>query len=331
MKTSKDFLCSLNTSLALILALPLILSASIRESGALFLYLPPDSRILAIGRGTVALPSGPGDTWSNPAASVYLGTIHLGTSYTKWMPDFPYDLNIKYLVLGGTLPMSPLKLGGQISFLYFDKGEYVRSNGNDLALNLNVSGNYKMEHQFELNGGINLKFIHSENNNDIAVDIGLLISGLGQDMCYKQENGEPSGVLTLTPKGTPPGLSFGLSIRNLGPDINGEPLPRVLSLGLGLKPLDTEIIQCQGTFQTDIDLVKGERDIIYSVGLEGSIVRMSGFRLGYYNDKNGHIDYISYGFFIGLPFIQVEFSHIPKKHNLTLSNTISFSLRAQIK
>ena len=254
--------------------------------------------------------------------------------HVKWLPELASDLYYEYLA--GTYYLEGWgTFGAAMTFLSMGENEWRDEQGNLLgtfnSYDMAFSLSYATAFTDYLRYGMNFKIIYSHLANvgagrekgkgtatDFAVD-----AGLQADLPLK-------------------GLTTGLVVQNLGPDISyidaaqADPLPRNLRFGIAYTPLRTTYNRLTLAVDLSKDLIELGKEstsdelneVIRKVGIEYSYSDFIFLRAGYIDDKEGALFYPTFGAGLHYANLQFDFAYIPKRENLTLSNILRIALTA---
>ncbi len=136
-------------------------------------------------------------------------------------------------------------------------------------------------------------------------------------------------------------LTFGLATTNLGPKVayidaaQSDPLPMNLAFGFSYKLKESDLTRLLIAFEGNKDIASGfnnalsqeVKEVVWNGGAEFTYANLISARAGYIYDQEGDIKTATVG--IGLQPIswaKADFSYIPNNGNVTLANTLRFSL-----
>ncbi len=329
------------------------------HGGTGVLKIKPGARATSMGQAGVALNQRAHAIWWNPALLTQAYGREISSTVVKLVPDLADDVyylnlaytqhlegwggfgvNVMYLSYGKT---EAVDFEGR-SYGFFSSYEFVPSIGFGTRLigdDATPEGGSGMLSALDV--GISLKYvwvdlapewamrvvdIHKDGRADaFAVDLGGLIQG-----------GLP--IPTLSGGSMP--YSIGVNIQNLGSKLvyieadQGDPLPRNLKAGLGLRLYDSESFRVTGAIDFNKALITyssdpmeetdgigwGDAKELWNMGLEASLVKKLNFRLGYVNDPEGEIEAMTFGagldvsFGSGSKVIRFDYSSVPQALDL---------------
>lgn len=236
-------------------------------TGAEFLRLAPTARVASLGEAQVALADEGDGFFYNPAGLARNRQPRLTTSYAFYAEDAAYEY-LSYLH-----PLDAESLVG-LSFVGLQStdmrrdmngregGEFTNS---DYALGLTYGRQLSQLHQLRVGGTV--KYIHRSLDMYVA-DAWAADFGVQGDIT---EN-----------------WFWGASVTNLGGSVKfiseGDPLPRALRAGLGMRALDRKLL-----LLTDVQRVRGGRtDWLF--GAQWQPLENIFIRLGYLNPGEGTVE-----------------------------------------
>lgn len=119
------------------------------------------------------------------------------------------------------------------------------------------------------------------------------------------------------------GFAFGISLMNLGPDMNyfsffeKDPIPRQLRVDAGYQVLESDLLATRVTidgskmlYDMNDNLKTEIRETTWTFGVETTVLYLLTFRAGGHLDKLGVERYGAYGFGIGPEWFHLDYSHI---------------------
>jgi hypothetical protein len=279
--------------------------SSARDVGCTFLIITPGARQVAMGSAFTAI--------SDDAHAIYYNDGGLGFQkspngtfmYADWLPDLCPGM--KHLYGGIVYPLGKLTMGCQIIYLNTGKtgGDVVDEMGRVITTeewetvdySVKVSCGTKITESLSVGGGI--KYIYSFLLPDtIAQLVDTTAKGSGYSIAFD------IGFLHKT---SFKGLTYGISIKNMGPGIkigsSKDPLPYLIRLGTACKVVEMQnaslllaVDLTKVLVKIDEDFEKGGisyiiDDTFKSLGIELETKFIEGMpmygRLGYFHDKTG--------------------------------------------
>jgi len=324
----------------------------VSEAALLFLLISPGARPAGMGEAFVAVADDASAVFWNSAGLAYQTGRQITFMHANWLPGLTDDLFYEFLAY----KMS-IEGVGTIGFnvVYLNLGKQMRTSTTGQELGEFNSSEYAITASYgttvtdDLAMGISLRFIYS---NLSPVGAGTE-RGSGQASGFSFDIGLLYTFPFLNRK-----LNWGMNVSNMGPKIayidesQADPLPTNLKTGFAYKLLDQKYNKI--TLTADInkllvaphkngadpfyealitswydDPVQMELDkITRSFGAEYWYSDLFALRAGYYHDKEGKVNYISFGAGIKYSLYGFDFSYIAAKEGHPLANTMRFSLTA---
>jgi len=154
-----------------------------------------------------------------------------------------------------------------------------------------------------------------------AIDLGLLYRNLLPNFTIFEPYMKNSIRSQMLSRSKYRGLSVGLSVANIGPDMTYEdvtqadPLPRNLLLGVGYRAIDTDVIALNLAIDYQKELIGDNatkffdpEEIILSYGGELTFFYLVTGRVGYLKDKGSGMEHWTWGFGIGPEWLRFNWS-----------------------
>lgn len=337
------------------------------EAAVPFLLIDPSAKGNGMAGAMASVTNDASANFYNPACLVRTKWISADLNHINWSPEF----NFHYDQTSVAFSIPEVGSFG-ISYCRFDLGENVLTdetgeelgtfNSNEWALSLGHA--YRFSKYLAL--GMNFRLIQSNltdfkvrvgseqgNGEDTAYafDFGLLVENVLSKSCYYDRKLHKifSNWFIHRP---PPGLSVGLSISNIGPDIKyidadqADPLPQNFRLGISWNYVDTDIIGLITSIDVQKLLIKkneygesdpfmkawftswdkdGVNDMTLSIGQQITIMSVFSLRMGFfYEDPNyGDRKFYTYGLSYGPETLSTNIRLIDTVDNDTrLSKTL---------
>jgi hypothetical protein len=306
--------------LILLVILPLGVSGSSLESGAVFMMIFPGSRATSMGGAFVASEGDAFSTYYNDAALAFKEERLIGFQHANWLPGLYPGMYYEYLTM--LFPVGE-DLNLDFSVTYLTTGETeAEIDGESVepwtTFDVAVKAGGCLQLSDNLGVGVGMKYIYSFLAPQSVLDLlseltGTSVQGgtgqawaLDLSLLYVWNDFVNANLFGMEWLKT---LRMGASLQNLGPDItyveNGEadPLPRTLRLGLSFGLLEEETHK----LNLNLDLIKiliGVRytnfkeiweDSWKAGGIEYTISNLFSLRLGYFSDKLGHREGPTFG------------------------------------
>jgi hypothetical protein len=317
----------------------------VSRAGVLFLLIDPDARAGGMGGASVALTDDALATHYNPAGITGVKLVSGELSYCQWLPELASNLH--YAHGSGVINLADLGYTG-VDFTYLSLGENVRTDeygnvkGTFNSYELATAVSYALQLTDDFSSGLSAKFIYSHlaergagmekgkaTGTTFALDLGMLYKNILPELTFSRSSQYPNFSKFFGNRKSH-GLSLGLVISNIGPDISYEdldqkdPLPRELRIGTAYRAVDTDIVGVNLAIDYCQELVDGS-DFIIKGGFEATFLYLLTLRYGYYNDEAGDVKHQTWGVGIGPEWGRFNASFVPKG-NRALSGTTKFSL-----
>ncbi len=330
-----------------LLLVPSLAEAQVSTAGVIFLTIEPGARNAGMGGAGVALGADAGATASfyNPAALALMPGTELTGMHNKALPELVDDFYYEFL--GGTHSLgSAGGVGGNITFYSYGSQRRTDGAGNDLgaieSFDLAATASYGISLTPKVALGGSFKIIYS-NLSPVGAEAE---KGDGRAFSFAVD----AGVLLTDLR---PGLSLGVVLQNVGPDIayidrdQADPLPQNLRAGVAFKALDLPshrltllydlyklLAQRKNHFLTSvvIGLTDDNMDeeisqIVHMGGLEYVFANLLALRLGYFYDNVGVVKYPTFGLGIRYGSYNFDISHAYAPDEPYAQGTrVSFSL-----
>lgn len=353
----------------LIILFPLSQVKAANESRAAvpFLLIHPGARSSGLGEAYTAIANDATGAYYNPAGIAQTKLICSQLYYTKWLPALCSD--VYYLYLSSSLRTDYLPILGHgvfnLSFSLFNLGKQLMVTEYGVVHSCFYSYDYAFTVTYanninrHLSLGISLKYIYSHLTNEakgkaLAVDIGLLYQSILPVLTLYHRGDIPHTITKFLEKRISPGISIGLSLSNLGPNMayveagNAAPLPRNMRLGIAYNCIDTDsenlifALDLYKPLVNDDPFYKGIftawgdesfsdeiRQVDIHIGSELTLLYLLSLRVGYISDRDGDFKSTTFGIGLGPETFRLNYAYVPAKHtplenNHRLSLSLSF-------
>ena len=299
--------------------------------------------------------------WYNTGSniSVYSKGKHgISLMHVRWLPSLAPDLYYEFLS-GTTYLEGWGTVGGAVTYINEGENTWTDEDGTELgtfsSYELAVSGVYGTKVAPNLSAGVAFKLIYSALAKGVRV-------GMEQKEGVATTFAVDAGVLYQTPVR---GLTAGLAVQNLGPDIHyidaaqADPLPRNLKTGLAWRILNTDYNKLTLAADINKDLInwgndpigKEYHEAVKNLGIEYTYSNFISLRGGYMIDydyiptvssdiirnedfNSDHwkgIHYFTVGAGLNFKNFGFDFGYIPLQEDeeegkLVLSNILRYSL-----
>ncbi len=302
--------------LLLLIILPIGVSGSSLEAGAVFMMIFPGSRATSMGGAFTASEGDIFSTYYNDASLAFKNEKMIGLQHANWLPGLYPGMYYEYLTM--LFPVGEdLSLSFAVTYLTTGETEVVDTAEGGTGFerkwatyDIAVKGAGSLQLTDNLGVGIGMKYIHSFLAPEDVLEwlsrvTGSSISGgsgqawaLDLSLLYVWSNFINVDLFGMECFKT---LRVGAALQNLGPEIsyveNGEsdPLPRTLRLGLSLGLLEEKA----HSLNLNLDLIKILVGVKYTDfqeiwkdswkagGIEYTFNNLFSVRLGYFSDKVG--------------------------------------------
>jgi hypothetical protein len=287
------------------LAVPVTSSAEDGATGLAFLKLGAGARAIGMGDAYVALGGDASSVYWNPAGAVAVPNIDVILMHSEWFEG------IRYEFAGGVQSDGRQAFGIGLMGLYTDDIEEREDDpladpiGTFRVFDFSVTGTYalRLTEQFDVGGSVKYlnETIDEESAGGFAVDVGGL---------YR--------VPAL------PGLSAGIAVQNLGPQMkfneDGFDLPALIRAGAALD-VPVENLNGQLVLVGDALVPISDGDVKIHAGLEFEYARILALRFGYrtgWDNQN-----VSYGVGAKVRNFRLDYAYVPFYSDLGATHRIS--------
>lgn len=310
-------------ALAMMLVVPAYV-AGISQGALLFLTFEPGARANAMGRAYTAVADDAYAPWWNPGATAFNRKTQLAGTHMPWLQGANLGFNdIFYEYLGWNQYFEDIgNLNVHLTLLDSGSQTQTDEDGNNL-------GDF---HSFDFAATVGYGYELVPEQIGLGANFKLAYSYLGPGTGNTEDDGSALAfAFDLGAKFKDafiPGLDFGLSLQNLGPNVTyvdhsqSDPLPMTFRLGTAYRPLDDPIsklvvsVEASKVLANEDDLLRRFitgwehfDETIYSAGIEYTYLQLLSLRGGYFYDQAGNVTGPSFG--AGL---QYEFD---KRYRLT--------------
>jgi hypothetical protein len=316
-------------------------------AGIDFLLIQANVRSRGMGEAAAALPNNPGAFVTNPACLTDAHTVFFEGSTAEWLPWLFVDGMRVYYFNAGTTIKNAGSFGIAVQHLAYGEIKFTDAMGKSVgslspywrAYYLGYAA--KIHRRFAI--GANIKLIkceylrygyprpYLESLSSYGIDIGLRIMEIVPQSTYttgstdvEDKTGSLANFARRFAIPRQRGISFGLIVQNIGPDIKpegyvrGVQLPRNLKLGFAYQIMDTD--KMGFLIAADInrsiighidDIDEFFTNIDVNLGTELNFFRLFDVRIGYIRDRWLFPRTITYGFSFGMDKFRFNFSRIP--------------------
>lgn len=302
-------------------------------AGGISTQIQVGGRAEGLGRSYTALADDATASWWNPAGLGFLANNNLSMMHTQLVPNLASDVFFEYLSFthhyegwGG--------LGLSLAYLSYGVNQATDENGTVIkeftSYEVVPAVTYGTKLTPNVGLGVGLKYI----SVNLAPNDVLPSGGGGAGHSFAADMGVLAHVREKQSKMLPK-INLAAVLVNLGPNIafidqtQSDPLARTLRLGVGGQLYNAAPVTVNMSFDYNYSLISGN-DVIFGGGLELNYNNLFSLRGGYYDDKTGTIQDMTYG--VGItPIANVRFDYasVPQSKFLTENNRVSkFSLTA---
>lgn len=329
------------------------LAFAVSEATVLFLMISPGARQASMGEAFVAVANDVSAVFWNPAGLAYQQGREATFMHANWLPGLVDDLFYEFLAF-----KTSIEGVGTLGFnvVYLNLGKQMRTSVTGEELGEFNSSEYALTASYgttvtdNLAMGVSLRFIYS---NLSPVGAGAE-RGTGQASGFSFDVGLLYTFPFLNHK-----LNWGLNVSNMGPKIayideaQADPLPTNLKTGFAYKLVDQKYNKLTITADINKLLVAPHKDgqadpfykalatswyddpwqmeldkITRGLGIEYWYSDLFALRTGYYHDKEGKVNFFSFGAGIKYASYGFDFGYVAAEKGHPLADTMRFSLTA---
>ncbi len=267
----------------------IVLAEGAGSAGAQFLMIQPDARAKGMGDISVSLTADGNALYWNPAGLADITAMGVSATHMMYVEDLNYDFISAYHPIGkyGVLAIGGLALySGKIDRTTEDEsGNYLGTNGTFDTMESAIAVAWGKQLSSSLSLGVGIKAISQEIADAKA-------SGFAGDLGLKYR------LLRR--------FNTGLSVQNVGSDINGDPMPTNIKAGCDTKMLNNSMqIGVEGNYGIDKETSLG-------VGMEYTVMSLVSLRCGYNNRADfSSMSGIHVGVGFGIKAVSVDYALVP--------------------
>ncbi len=305
----------------LLMGLPGALLADSFDAGAVFLLIFPGARATGMGAAFSAIADDATASYFNPATLASFSVPEFALVHSPWLRSLAPDMYYDFLGAVYPLPGDRGVIGGHIIYLNLGRIEIqdpVPAAWNPFSVALQVS--YAREVIPRLSVGIGGKIIY-----DFLAPVDVLRAVFQTNV----EGGDAASVALDAGVWyrAPYGISLAAALLNVGPglrytslDTTGTPLPQLLRLGVGLDTLMGEFFRVRAALDLHkviVGILEDYRtwgidtvleDTWVSVGLDITYAEFIALRVGYFVDKTGAREGVTFGGGVRFGNFKIDFA-----------------------
>ncbi len=290
-------------ALIIVLILPALATAEDGSAGLAFLKLGVGARPIALGDAYTAVGGDVSSIYWNPAGMMAVEGTDVGLMHAEWFQD------IRYEFAGGVRSFGDQAFGVSIVGLYMDDlerrdGPTSDPIGHFGVFDFALTGAYARRLTNEFDAGVSVKYLHEKIDDELA-------RGVAVDL----------GAIYRLPMVR--GLSVGLSVQNLGPQMSfieeKFDLPVLYKAGAAYATA-VETLKGDVLFTGDV-IVPNDGDPKTHFGMEYEYADMVALRVGYrggWDNQN-----VSFGLGAKVKGIRIDYAYVPFYSDLGDTHRIS--------
>lgn len=285
------------------LVLPTSSLAEDGTAGLAFLKLGVGARAIAMGDAYTAVGGDAMSMYWNPAGTVSVDGIDVGLMHAEWFQD------IRYEFVGAAKSDGSQGFGLSVVGLYMDdlerrEGPTSEPIGHFGVFDFAFTGNYSRRLTESFDVGCSVKYLHQKIDTEVA-------DGVAADL----------GAIYRFPMVT--GLSAGVSVQNLGPQMSfieeKFDLPVLFRVGAAY---GTPVPALNGDLLLSSDaVVPGDGDTKAHFGIEFEYAKMFALRAGYRTGWDNQD--ISVGFGAKVRGVRIDYAYVPFYSDLGDTHRVS--------
>lgn len=296
----------------------MVASSALAQGTGRSLDIQPGGRHNGMGATGVAMADdATGVTWWNPAGLGFVTRGAVDLTYAKLVPGLADDVSYNYLT--GVVPWGPGAFGIGLVFLSYGVSELTDVNGNS---NGTFSSNevspafyYGTKLLPDFSVGMSLKYIRIQLAPNNLQGVG---STFGVDVA----------ALYRIPAAR---MRLGVNLQNLGPGVTfinedeRSPLSRNIKAGVAWEAYEADGVAVLWAGDFDQSLVTDQFWQLHT-GVEVRYTDLIAGRVGYYYDKLGQLEGLTYGLGLGVKGLTLDYGSIPQAKDSGLPNVQKITL-----
>ncbi|MGB7054660.1 MAG: PorV/PorQ family protein [bacterium] len=279
--------------------------------GATFLLIPPSARANGMAYAFTAIADDATACYYNAAGLAFLESKCIQVSYCGYLTE--YMVGNRYFHLAVGYPWASSGLGAEVIYFYIPPWRGSPFDVPYRAWHVALKVDYSRRFCDRYAAGLGLKIVNQSHTKEWWLEDPSLPPGIG--------NGRTGVVLVAALDVNSlyvisDNLRIGAVLHNIGPNLHytesdpGDPLPRLIRLGVAYELLNNKYIKCtvsgemtkvllgifDGGEDTFWENVKSEfRDTWKAIGLEVAVYKLISLRGGYFYDREGYRKGFTFG------------------------------------
>jgi hypothetical protein len=321
-----------------------------QKSTASFLYWQPSAESYAMGGIGAALHNDIYSAYYNPAGLAFSKRMTFAGSFVK---PFPFFGNIANSFFGISYKIdnsNAISISGNLFWM----GKQIRTGEDspeafgveDTPLQWHIKLSYGLKLMENFSAGVSLGLLNVNLSDEtvgqefgdptsltVLVDAGIFVKNLLPEATLESRNGESSylpffeWLLEIGEENKFKGLSLGLAVSNLGPDIayideaQADPPPSKLTFGVSYIPVSLETFGILIGTDFEKRLNESNNSDYIHLGGEIKIFKVFAIRSGYFlGASDSELSYFTFGGGIALKWLSINIA----RYNRSLQSTWHF-------
>lgn len=310
-----------------------------QKSAARFLYWPPSAESTSLGGAGVSIIDNSFSAYYNPSSFAFSKKLNIAGSF---MQPFSSFQNTAQFMLSLACPIEEFGTLA-LSLNSFWSDNQIRTSENDPSAlggaadnpklfdptNYQIKLSYANRIMDNLSVGLSLSFLRigltplaagqeqgDGNVSTVLFDLGFLVKDLFNDITYSKLS---SNNQSLSDRKIQKGITIGLSVLNLGPEIffinkaQSDPPPSFAILGFSYTPVITDIISSKILVDFEKRIYDSNKLDYIHTGGEIQFWDLVSLRVGYsFNNINADQSFPTYGIGINYKSISANLSRYKK-------------------
>lgn len=289
-----------------------------QSSTARFLFLQPSSEVTSLGGAGVSIPNNSFAAYYNPASFALVNTFEMAASFERPFSSFYNDTHSMITFVNPfeefgsvALTFNLFWLDPQIRNSYgytYDKPKLFSPTHSQIKLSYAtfIYPNLSFGTSFSLLNINHTEIPTAQEQGDgivstVLFDLGLLYNNLFPNLTYSTQSKLSNKLID---ESSPKGLSIGVSLINLGPNIyfvdkpQADNPPSFLLLGISYWPISTDLISSRVLFDLENRFYDSNSFDFLHIGNEILLYKILAMRYGYViniNDSDASFFTIGFG------------------------------------